>query len=181
MSSEELSCFILQVWTGGFPCVFKIGHAHGGLGKVKVENDAGFEDIKGVVAVSNQYCTIEKFVEAYCDLHVFKIGDKYKAVMRRSLTGNWKSNVGDVEVKEVPVQDRYKRWIDEAASMFGGLELCSLEAIVDKTGITQITRNAVECKIIIQVISQENCSCKQRKACDAQNNHEFICRPGIYY
>jgi len=122
------------VWTGGFPCVFKIGHAHGGLGKVKVENDAGFEDIKGVVAVSNQYCTIEKFVEAYCDLHVFKIGDKYKAVMRRSLTGNWKSNVGDVEVKEVPVQDRYKRWIDEAASMFGGLELCSLEAIVDKTG-----------------------------------------------
>ena len=132
-----MKSFILQVWTGGFPCVFKIGHAHGGLGKVKVENDAGFEDIKGVVAVSNQYCTIEKFVEAYCDLHVFKIGDKYKAVMRRSLTGNWKSNVGDVEVKEVPVQDRYKRWIDEAASMFGGLELCSLEAIVDKTGITQ--------------------------------------------
>ena len=23
--------------------MFKIGHAHGGLGKVKVENDAGFE------------------------------------------------------------------------------------------------------------------------------------------
>ena len=99
-----------------------------------MENDAGFEDIKGVVAVSNQYCTIEKFVEAYCDLHIFKIGDKYKAMMRRSLSGNWKSNVGDVEVKEVPVSDKYKKWIDEAASMFGGLELCSLEAIVDKEG-----------------------------------------------
>lgn len=39
------------------------------------------QDIKGVVAVSNQYCTIEKFVEAYCDLHIFKIGSSYKALM----------------------------------------------------------------------------------------------------
>ena len=80
--------------------MFKIGHAHGGLGKVKVENDAGFEvskkqiknilvflsenlfqDLKGVVAVSNQYCTIEKFVGAYCDLHIFKFGSTYKALM----------------------------------------------------------------------------------------------------
>ena len=37
--------------------------------------------MKGVVAVSNQYCTIEKFVEAYCDLHIYKIGTRYKAVM----------------------------------------------------------------------------------------------------
>ena len=34
---------IIQAWEGGYPCVFKIGHAHGGLGKVKVENEAGFE------------------------------------------------------------------------------------------------------------------------------------------
>ena len=81
--------------------MFKIGHAHGGLGKVKVENEAGFEvgfhikkiyspisstpfllqDLKGVVAVSNQYCTVEKFVEAYCDLHIFKFGSTYKALM----------------------------------------------------------------------------------------------------
>ena len=34
---------MFQVWGGGFPCVFKIGHAHGGLGKVKVENEAALE------------------------------------------------------------------------------------------------------------------------------------------
>ena len=39
------------------------------------------QDLKGVVAVSNQYCTIEKFVEAYCDLHIYKIGARYKAIM----------------------------------------------------------------------------------------------------
>ena len=53
---------------------------------------------------------------------------------RKSLSGNWKTNVGDVEIKEVTVQERYKKWIDEASAMFGGLRLCSLEAIVDNSG-----------------------------------------------
>merc|ERR1712130_189282 len=56
------------------------------------------------------------------------------ALMRKSLSGNWKTNVGDVEIKEVTVQERYKKWIDEASAMFGGLRLCSLEAIVDNSG-----------------------------------------------
>ena len=50
------------------------------------------------------------------------------------MSGNWKTNVGDVEIKEVTVQERYKKWIDEASAMFGGLRLCSLEAIVDNSG-----------------------------------------------
>ena len=37
-------------------------------------------------------------------------------------------------IEEVPVQDKYKKWIDEASALFGGLELCSLEAIVDASG-----------------------------------------------
>ena len=59
---------------------------------------------------------------------------------RKSLSGNWKTNIGDVEIKEVSVQDKYKKWIDEAASIFGGLELCSLEAIVDTDGEKLIER-----------------------------------------
>ena len=50
------------------------------------------------------------------------------------MSGNWKTNIGDVEIKEVTVQDRYKKWIDEASALFGGLALCSLEAIVDTSG-----------------------------------------------
>ena len=53
---------------------------------------------------------------------------------RKSLSGNWKTNIGEVKIEEVPVQEKYKKWIDEASSMFGGLELCSLEAIVDAGG-----------------------------------------------
>lgn len=122
------------VHKGSYPCVFKIGHAHGGLGKVKVDSAEGFQDLTGVVAVSSQYCTVEEYVEAYCDLHIFKIGTKYKALMRKSLSEGWKTNVGESEIQEVPVQDKYKVWIEEVSSLFGGLELCSLEAVVDTAG-----------------------------------------------
>lgn len=122
------------VHKGGYPCVFKIGHAHGGLGKVKVDTAEAFQDLAGVVAVSSQYCTVEEFVDAYCDLHIYKIGTKYKALMRKSLSEGWKTNVGESEIQEVPVQDKYKVWIDEVANLFGGLLLCSLEAVVDIAG-----------------------------------------------
>ena len=64
-----------------YPCVFKVGHAHGGLGKVKVETETAYQDVASVVAVSGQYVTVEKYVEAKHDLHVFKIGDFYRAMM----------------------------------------------------------------------------------------------------
>ena len=67
--------------TCGYPCVFKVGHAHGGLGKVKVETKTAYDDVASVVAVSNQYVTVEQYVEAKHDLHIFKIGDFYRAIM----------------------------------------------------------------------------------------------------
>ena len=34
-----------------------------------------------VVAVSGQYCTVEEYVDAKYDLHIFKLGDHYRAMM----------------------------------------------------------------------------------------------------
>ena len=35
--------FWLQSGFSNFPCVFKVGHAHAGMGKVKVESEKGFQ------------------------------------------------------------------------------------------------------------------------------------------
>ena len=84
-----------------FPCVLKVGHAHGGLGKVKVEGETSWKDLArffltfktqhwplqyqsifaSVVAVSGQYCTVEEYIDAKYDLHIFKLGDCYRAMM----------------------------------------------------------------------------------------------------
>ena len=43
VTSYSGATFPVQDHKGNYPCVFKIGHAHGGLGKVRVENSGGFQ------------------------------------------------------------------------------------------------------------------------------------------
>ena len=39
------------------------------------------QDLASVVAVSNAYCTVENYIDAKYDLHIFKIGNNYRALM----------------------------------------------------------------------------------------------------
>ena len=50
------------------------------------------------------------------------------------MSGNWKANVGSALLEQVPVSEKLKKWIDDIAESFGGLEICSIEAVVAKDG-----------------------------------------------
>jgi synapsin len=117
-----------------FPVVAKVGHAHAGYGKMRLQNQKEFESFRSVIALTGKYVTIEPFLEGDYDIRIQKIGQHLRAYKRISLSGNWKTNTGSSHVEEIEITPQYRMWAEEASKFFGGLDICTVDAIHTSDG-----------------------------------------------
>lgn len=96
--------------------------------------DAEFTDFSTVMAMYKDYVTTEPFVSnSVADVRIQQIGTHIRAY-RRTLLSGWKGNVGISETEDIEVTEEYRMWMNECSKMFGGLDILSLDAVVDANG-----------------------------------------------
>jgi len=116
-----------------FPAVVKVGSAHAGVGKMQIRDHHQMSDFRSVLAMMpHEHCFAEPFIEGSCDLRIQKIGPHYRAFRRVGVAGEWKTNTGTAVMGEVALEPRWKGWADAAARIFGGLDILTVDAIVEE-------------------------------------------------
>eukprot|EP00026_Physarum_polycephalum_P010618 Phypoly_transcript_10786.p1 GENE.Phypoly_transcript_10786~~Phypoly_transcript_10786.p1 ORF type:complete len:393 (+),score=56.97 Phypoly_transcript_10786:176-1180(+) len=112
-----------------FPCVIKVGHAHGGYGKTLVNDSQQFQDVGSLLALNNNYCTGEEFIEVDYGLRIQKIGNHLRVMKKVYTRSGWKTQYGGSFMEDIPVTPKYKLWADECSKCFGGLDIFALDAL----------------------------------------------------
>merc|ERR1712048_168098 len=79
-----------------------------------------------------EHCFVEPFVSGKNDLRIQKIGCHYRAFRRESISGEWKTNTGTSWMEEIECSERWRKWADAAAEMFGSLDILTVDAIVEE-------------------------------------------------
>ncbi|KAH8359416.1 hypothetical protein KR093_006532, partial [Drosophila rubida] len=163
-----------------FPSVLKAGHCHGGVATARLENQSALQDAAGLVSGAGNdthcYCTIEPYIDAKFSVHIQKIGNNYKAFMRKSITGNWKTNQGSAMLEQITLTEKYKTWVDEISELFGGMEVCGLSVVVAKDGREYII-SACDSTFALIGDSQED---DRRQIADLVSGRmQNVCRPNM--
>ncbi|WP_196887379.1 RimK family alpha-L-glutamate ligase [Aureivirga sp. CE67] len=82
-----------------FPFVVKVGNYHGGFGKVLVENEKHWQDIQDLLFVTENYISIEPYINYVRDIRYIVIQDKIWAMSRKGKF--WKANIETTDFIEI--------------------------------------------------------------------------------
>lgn len=76
------------------PAVVKVGNYHGGYGKIRPTDAQMWGEVGDLLFVSEDYVTVEPYVEYVRDIRILAVGDELWGMARRGAT--WKANVRTV-------------------------------------------------------------------------------------
>ena len=111
------------------PAVLKLSHAHAGQGKIRVETQNQFEDMRTVCALHDEYVSAEPFFPYDAGIRVQRCCGTYRVWEKIPTGAGWKSQFGGSDLREIPLTPMFKLWADECGKAFGGLDLFAVDAL----------------------------------------------------
>jgi ribosomal protein S6--L-glutamate ligase len=83
------------------PSVVKIGNHHAGFGKAKISENQQWQDIKDLSFVTEDYITVEPYIDYVADIRCLAIGEQIWAMSRRG--SGWKANTDTIHYELISV------------------------------------------------------------------------------
>ena len=116
------------------PYVLKVSFPHAGYGKIRVKDHHEIDDLRSILALHKDYCSIEPLIDVDYELRiVFIAPNNYRAHKRSSL--NWKVNYGMSNIREeCEMKPEWKKWIDLIYENYPDMLTFDIDALVDKNG-----------------------------------------------
>lgn len=114
-----------------FPFVVKAGNYHGGFGKVLVEDEAKWQDIKDMLFITDDYVTIEPYIDYVRDIRYLAINDQVCAMARKGKF--WKANVATTDFVLIETELDLVQKIKKLQA-FLGADIIAIDLLEDKNG-----------------------------------------------
>jgi ribosomal protein S6--L-glutamate ligase len=99
------------------PAVVKVGNYHGGYGKIRPTDDQMWAEVSDLLFVSEDYVTVEPYVEYVRDIRCLAVGAELWAMARRG--ASWRANVRTVEYELIAVPPILAEHTRRAMEHFG--------------------------------------------------------------
>lgn len=114
-----------------FPFVVKVGNYHGGYGKVLVESENKWQDIKDLLFVTEHYITIEPYIKYKRDIRYIVIKNKVWAMSRKGKY--WKANIETTDFEEIePLKELSHKLINLQKEV--GADILAIDILEEENG-----------------------------------------------
>lgn len=107
---------ILDLFQPALPAVVKAGNYHGSFGKARLEDENQWADVKDLLFVTDDYLTIEPYIDYVQDIRCLAVGEQIWAMARQGIS--WRANAQTISYQIIDAPSILQEYTRQAMAHF---------------------------------------------------------------